>query len=109
MMRDPYYCTQCRCLHDKSSLAPLVYFDAWGDCLSADNWLQMHDEEDYDSIIGTGWVQSVIEEDLPSHNYIKTIHRCGHMTLSVSGIVLEWCHDCRERRSYERYDYQGLS
>ena len=103
-MRDPYFCTECRCHHDRDISQP-VWFDIAGNCLCAADWYQMHSDEDYDSIIETAWVQFVIEEDLPNHNYIKAFHRCGHMTLSVSGIVLKWCQDCRERRSYERYDY----
>jgi len=103
-VRDPYYCTECHCNHDKH-VTKSVYLDIAGYCISAGDWYLMHSDEDYDSIIETAWVQFVMEESLPDHYYINVFHRCGHMTLSVTGIVLEWCQDCRERRSNERYDY----
>ncbi len=105
-MRDPYYCHQCRCVHDKSNLAQLVYFDAFGGCLSADDWLQMHeDEKDRSEPAWEEFARNMIfyQETFPMLN--KVFHNCGHMTLQHSKQPLRWCRDCRERRDNERYDY----
>lgn len=105
-MRSPRWCYECHTFHDMHVTKP-VYIDIAENCISADDWRQMHyDEEKVEDVRQEAWWEHGVNLlDTPPPPLYKLVHGCGCTVLSTHKVTFDWCFDCQRRMTEERHEY----